>query len=205
MRRPSCVLEDVQWIDPATRDVVTFLAHNLRSERLVVVLTFRSEHLPRRDPLVAWLSDLRRATLVRSVTLRPLSADETREQIAAILGAGAADEIAGRVHRRSEGNPLFTEELLSAIRAGSEALPDGLSEALLATVGRLSPRRDCRFPSRRSPRGPVDERFFAAVLGGSEEDYLEPIREAVIAQVLIAGPTRTASATGCSRKRSRPT
>ncbi len=182
------MLEDVQWIDPATRDVVTFLAHNLRSERLVSVLTFRSEHLPRRDPLVAWLSDLRRATLVRSVTLRPLSADETREQIAAILGAGAADEIAGRVHRRSEGNPLFTEELLSAIRAGSEALPDGLSEALLATVGRLSPATRLPLSLAAVTARPVDERFFAAVLGGSEEDYLEPIREAVVAQVLIAGP-----------------
>lgn len=40
------VIEDVHWIDRATRDLVTFLSRNLTTERLAIILTCRVDDLP---------------------------------------------------------------------------------------------------------------------------------------------------------------
>ena len=45
------VIEDLHWVDRATQDLVRFLARNLDQERLLVVLTVRSDALDRGDPL----------------------------------------------------------------------------------------------------------------------------------------------------------
>ena len=37
------VMEDLQWADRSTRDLVAFLAASLRSGRVMLVLTFRSD------------------------------------------------------------------------------------------------------------------------------------------------------------------
>jgi predicted ATPase len=48
------VIEDVHWIDRATRDLLTFLSRNLTDERLAIVLTCRVED-PAWAPDLAWL------------------------------------------------------------------------------------------------------------------------------------------------------
>ena len=54
------VIEDVHWIDRATRDLVTFLSRNLTTERLAIILTCRVDDLPRGHPILAWLAELER-------------------------------------------------------------------------------------------------------------------------------------------------
>jgi DNA-binding CsgD family transcriptional regulator/tetratricopeptide (TPR) repeat protein len=178
-------IDDAQWLDPASRDLVAFLAGALRSECVLVVLTYRAQYLPRGHPVVAWLTDLRRRPLVTTIELAPLSADDTSAQLAAILGTSVAADVAGRIHQRSEGNPLFTEELVGAIRAGSDALPALLGDALLAAVHRL-PADAVEVLAVAAIAGrPIDEPFLAAVLGDEEGAYVGPVRAAVEAQVLV--------------------
>ncbi len=182
------VLEDVHWIDPATRDLISFLAANLRAERVLLLLTTRSEHLPRTDPHAAWLAGLGRSPRTRTISLEPFSADETAVQLGEILGLPPDPALADVVHRRSEGNALFNEELLAAIQAGSPTLPAILSDALGAKIRGLPARSIEALTVAAIASRSFDERFLAAVLGGAEEDYLEPVREAVVGQVLLAGP-----------------
>jgi DNA-binding CsgD family transcriptional regulator/tetratricopeptide (TPR) repeat protein len=186
--RPTIlVFEDVQWSDPATRDLLSFLAHSLRAERVLVVLTFRTEHLEPRDRAYAWLADLRRVPRVRTIELAPLTAAETARQLAGLVGDAVAEALAMRIHARSEGNPLFNEELLGAVRAGSGELPTQLSDALLATVARLPASTAAVLDVVAVAGRPVDEAFLAAVLGGDESEFVEPIRAAVAGQVLASG------------------
>ena len=117
------ILEDVHWIDPSSRDLASFLVRSLRDERVMLVLTFRTEYLPRNSPEAVWLADLNRSPRMLMLTLEPFSAGETDVQLGAILGAGPDPALSAEVHRRSEGNPLFNEELLAAIRQGSDAPP----------------------------------------------------------------------------------
>ena len=45
------VMEDLHWADRSTRDLVAYLATTLRSGRVLLVLTFRSDELDRLHPL----------------------------------------------------------------------------------------------------------------------------------------------------------
>ena len=185
-RPTAAVLEDVQAADPATRDLISFLLSNFRDERVLLVLTFRTDHLPRGHPLLGWIAELGRNPRTTMLTLEPLSPHETSMQVEAILGATAEGQLAARIHERSGGNPLFTEELVSAASSGSATLPDMLSEMLLAKV-RALPGPSAEVLRAAAVVGrPFDEGLLAAVLGGAESDYLTPVRQAVDGQVLVA-------------------
>jgi ATP/maltotriose-dependent transcriptional regulator MalT len=185
-RPTAAVLEDVQAADPATRDLISFLLHNFRDERVLLILTFRTEHLPRRHPLIGWIAELGRHPRTTTVTLEPLSPLETSMQVEAILGGTSDDQLASRIHERSGGNPLFTEELVAAAGSGSATLPDLLSEMLLAKVRALPDPSAEVLRAAAVVRRPFDEGLLAAVLGGAEGDYLIPVRQAVDGQVLVA-------------------
>ncbi len=56
-RQPlSLILEDIHWADSSTRMFVSFLARSLREERVIVLLTYRSDELHRRHPFRPLLS-----------------------------------------------------------------------------------------------------------------------------------------------------
>jgi DNA-binding CsgD family transcriptional regulator/tetratricopeptide (TPR) repeat protein len=189
VERPTVVvLEDVQATDPATRDLIRFLLHNFRDERVLLVLTFRTEHVARGHPLVGWIAELGRHPRGTSLTLGPLSSAETSLQVEAILGGTPDDGLGSRIHERSGGNPLFTEELVAAARSGSENLPDLLSEMLLVKV-RALPEASAAILRVAAVAGrPFDEDFLASVLGGSDSEYIAPVRQAIDGQVLVADP-----------------
>src|SRR5262245_25229754 len=52
------VLEDLHWADRSTRDLLAFLARNLRDTRILLVGTFRTDDLHRRHPLRPVLAEL---------------------------------------------------------------------------------------------------------------------------------------------------
>src|SRR5829696_326378 len=112
------VLEDLHWADPSTRDFLTFLVRSARTEPLSLVVTYRSDELHRRHPLRPLLAELERTPGVGRLTLERFSRDELLAQVAAILEEPPSDELADRLFERSEGNPLYTEELLAASSDG---------------------------------------------------------------------------------------
>ena len=126
------VVEDGHWADASTRDFLSFLASNLTSERVVVVVTYRLDALTPDHPLRVQLSELRRCEHVFSLTLEPLAATEMQLLIEHITGAPASVALVDEIVARSQGNPFFAEELLAA-RAGGEGslLPVSLRVALL--------------------------------------------------------------------------
>ncbi|HEY7632702.1 MAG TPA: hypothetical protein VH817_18495, partial [Thermoleophilaceae bacterium] len=72
------------------------------------------------------------------IELSPLTRDELREQLTDILGGPPEPELLDRLWSRSEGNPLFTEELLAAGLDGRGTLPPTMRDALMVRVERLS-------------------------------------------------------------------
>ncbi len=132
-------LEDLHWADRSTRSFLAFLASSLRDERVLVVCTYRSDELHRRHPLRPLLNELERGPCARRLELAPFDRDEISAQLADILGDVPSDEVVGRLFDRSEGNPLFTEELLAGDLDGRGTLPPTLREALLTRLERLSP------------------------------------------------------------------
>ena len=101
------ILEDLHWADGSTRDVASFLARNARSERLLLVGTYRTDELHRRHPLRAWLSEMERVPRVERFELARFGRAEIDAQVAAILDHPAAAGLLDSVERRTEGNPVL--------------------------------------------------------------------------------------------------
>ena len=59
--------------------------------------------------------DWNRDRLITQIVLRRLTPAETREQLSVLLGQEVAADFAAAVHRETEGNPFFVEEVLKAL------------------------------------------------------------------------------------------
>ena len=75
LRQPLVlVLEDMHWADRSTRAFAGFLARSLIDERMLVLLSYRSDELHRRHPLRPLLAELSRLELLppdRARAVRP--------------------------------------------------------------------------------------------------------------------------------------
>jgi DNA-binding NarL/FixJ family response regulator len=131
-------IEDLHWADRATRAFFAFLVRNLDRERVLIVATYRADELHRRHPLRPLLAGLERVSGCARVELSPLTREELAVQLGELLGAPPAEELVDRVLARSEGYPLFVEELIAASADARGALPSTLRDALMLRVERLS-------------------------------------------------------------------
>jgi DNA-binding CsgD family transcriptional regulator/tetratricopeptide (TPR) repeat protein len=180
------VIEDLHWADRSTRAALTFLAHSLTNERLLVVGSYRPDELHRRHPLRALLAELERDPRTRRVALEPLTHDELADQLADILGEPPSAELLHRLWKRSGGNPLFSEELLAAGVDGLGAAPDTLRDALMLRVERLSePAQEILRMVAVGQR--LEHQVLAEVSGLDERALRDTLREAVEGHILIAG------------------
>ena len=183
------VVEDLHWSDPATRETVAFLVRHLRSERVLLLMTFRSDELQRRHPLLPWLAELGRTGRADRTDLARLDAEQTADLLAAILGRRPSADVVDGIHRRSDGNPFFVEELLSAgaDAGGGGPLPPTLREVLLARLVALPEHAQPVIRVAAVAGRGVDHDLLAEVADMGELDLTEALRTAVSEQVLVAG------------------
>jgi DNA-binding NarL/FixJ family response regulator/tetratricopeptide (TPR) repeat protein len=180
------VIEDVHWADRASRAFLTFVGRSLCRERVLVVATYRSDELHRRHPLRPLLAEIERDSRSRRIDLAPLTRDELAQQLADILGARPADDLVERVFARSEGHPLFVEELLAAGLDGRGTLPPTLRDALMMRVERLTaaPQEVLRIIAVGQQ---LDDGLLADASGLEPAALHEALREAVANHILVVG------------------
>jgi predicted ATPase/DNA-binding CsgD family transcriptional regulator len=125
------VLDDLQWSDQATLEVLTALAEPLAELPVLVIGTYRSDGLARDSGVRRLRNDLRRIGHLDELVLRPLALAETTELLARTLGEPPSPALARAIHERTEGLPFFVEELAGALRVGGavRAGPRGLELA----------------------------------------------------------------------------
>ncbi len=141
------ILDDLHWADTATLELVDFLARALADAPVLIVVAYRSDELDELHPVHALIVRLARLHSARCVELRPLDRAQTHELIVTTVpkDGTVSHESLCDVRDKSEGNPLFAEELLKAVvdrdRSGETdtALPMSLRGLLLERVRKLSP------------------------------------------------------------------
>ena len=153
------VLEDLQWVDHSSVDLISALARRQGPARLMLLGTCRPlAREPPDHPLKALIQDLLVRRLCREIAPAPLSEAEVAEYLAARSSVGSSPEgLSALLHRHSEGNPLFIvaaldhmikRALISRGQGGWQlhvplaqidlAVPDDLRRMIEAQLERLS-------------------------------------------------------------------
>jgi class 3 adenylate cyclase/tetratricopeptide (TPR) repeat protein len=122
-------IEDAQWLDEASADLLAAVAGHLDERAWVLCTTRRTED-------ATWASLQHRT----AVPLEPLGADELRS-LAAAAGTSStlSDAQLDQLVERSGGNPLFLQELLTAVEemGDVDALPGSMESLITARLDRL--------------------------------------------------------------------
>jgi DNA-binding CsgD family transcriptional regulator/tetratricopeptide (TPR) repeat protein len=125
------VIDDAQWADSATLDLLRFVGRRIGSTHAALVVSYRDDELGADHPLRGVLASLPGEHTLR-IVLPPLS-------LAAVEAwaqrAGRAD--AASIWRLTAGNPFFVGELLDG---AADGLPATVRDAVLARAARLPPQ-----------------------------------------------------------------
>ena len=177
-------IEDLHWADDSTRELLAFLVRNAQAEKLLLLITFRSDELTRRHPLLFWLAEADRQAGVERIELRRLDRSDVARQLNGILGHSAGPGLIASVFDRSEGNPFFAEELIAA-GADGRGLPPTLREVLQARLAHVS-EATLRLLGVAAVVGrKVDHDMLAGLAEMDERELYEALEEAVAAQLLV--------------------
>ncbi|MCU0605966.1 MAG: tetratricopeptide repeat protein [Candidatus Edwardsbacteria bacterium] len=146
-RRPlALAFEDLQWADSLTLELLEHLVDAVADQPVLVCCDYRPELAL---PFVA-------RPHCTSIVLAPLDQREVFKMVSALAGtADVADQVLGKVAERTEGNPLFIEEitrhllsrrlvkregenLVASKRFGTMALPTTVAGVVLGRIDKLS-------------------------------------------------------------------
>ncbi|HET7455369.1 MAG TPA: AAA family ATPase [Solirubrobacterales bacterium] len=150
----AILLDDLQWSDETTLELLAALAGPLQEMPVLVVGAYRSDGLPRAHRL-RWLrNELRRGGRLEELSLDPLDRDGVAELLGTLLPEPPSPALVRAIHDRTMGSPFFVEELVAALqlrgalRSGRHGLelsdeddvplPDTVREAVLVATSTLS-------------------------------------------------------------------
>jgi len=156
----SCVLflDDLQWADQSTLDLLHYLVRRLTGDSVWIVGTYRPEEVNRGHGLTRLRQSLRRDRRVDVLPLAVLPAEAVDEMARSLVGEEEGPTLGDFLYCESEGNPFILTEVVSDLReqgllyrsvdgdrlwqwAGppkGELLPIGVRDVVLQRVGRLS-------------------------------------------------------------------
>ena len=106
------VLENLQWCDEETLDLVTFLLGNEPQQPLLVLLTARDRELAASPRHAEWVRRARASGLLGELALAPLDLEESTQMLRG-LGSRVPKEVSAVLHTATGGFPLY---LLEAAR-----------------------------------------------------------------------------------------
>lgn len=150
------VLDDFQLADGATLEFVDYLVRRAPRSRILTLLSFRSQDLPRRHPVRAVVTSWTKEPSVVLVDLRPLGPEHVGSLVEAAIDVALAADLRDLLTDRCEGSPFILEQILEEPRwraalagdGGPDAaalaslpLPRTVREAVLALLDQLTPEQ----------------------------------------------------------------
>src|SRR2546421_10592891 len=119
-------LDDLPWADPASIELLHYLARGVADQAVLVLGTHRAEEVDTARGLHSLLTSLRRAGLAEEVRIARLGQEAVAELANGLLGSEAPGNLLTLLHTRAGGTPLFIEALVRAlIEAGHLRHGDG--------------------------------------------------------------------------------
>jgi DNA-binding CsgD family transcriptional regulator/tetratricopeptide (TPR) repeat protein len=190
-------LDDMQWADSATLDLLGRLAADLESVPVVVIAAYRNDEVTRSHPVRKLRVVLRRSAHLAEIEVEALRAAGTAELATRLLRAPVAPSLAAVLYDRTQGVPFFVEELVAALSAeallapgpdgltvrsgGHVPVPDNVRDAVLLRAEQLSDRAR----SALEAAAVVGQRFALDVIAevGTAADFEEASALGFVAEV----------------------
>jgi DNA-binding CsgD family transcriptional regulator/Tfp pilus assembly protein PilF len=109
------VLEDFHWSDQTSQELVHYLARTIARDRLLLIVSYRTDELHRRHPLTHLIAQLTRDRLYQEIRLAPLAPEELASMLETTLNQPLPGLFVDTLYDRTGGNPFFAEELLKSL------------------------------------------------------------------------------------------
>lgn len=123
------IIEDVHWSDDISLEFLHYLARQTTTQRLLVLLTYRSDEVS--PDLKHWLAQLDQERLSQECSLTRLTRRDVDVMLRAIFQVQRPIHAAflDTFFTLTEGNPFFVEEVLKSLTATGEIIDrDGLQD-----------------------------------------------------------------------------
>lgn len=143
------LLDDIQWTDSGTLEWIGHLMRSAARSPLLLIATMRTGAAPEDDPVTRLLLELDAGSRITRVPLDPLDLEATTTLACHLSPSAVEDRLALRLHRETEGNPLFIVETIRAGVLGRAAgedpdhpvpIPAAVHNVIAQRLGRLSPK-----------------------------------------------------------------
>jgi predicted ATPase len=129
------VIEDLHWVDPSTMELLELLIDQLRTEKILVVLTFRPE----------FDAPWKGKSHLNPIHLNRLTRDQAAMMIERVAGIEIPIALTEQLVNKTDGIPLFAEELTKMVlesgqlegRQPAVPIPMTLQDSLMARLDRL--------------------------------------------------------------------
>ena len=123
-------LDDLQWADEATLDLLTYFVRRLRGQPMMIMVTWRGENLESNHRLRQLLAESERSGRGAVLTLSKLTQESVGELVQAALHGVAIPtaDFSQRLYRETEGLPFFIAEYLATLRG--EITPGDKSQSV---------------------------------------------------------------------------
>jgi diguanylate cyclase (GGDEF)-like protein len=199
------LLDDMQWSDSASWDVLEHVMAEVDHERMLVCLTMRTEDM-RGTPLER-RNRLLRDERFHEITLTRLSATELQEWLRGVFGGDTSDELDTFLQRYSEGNPLLATQLVRMLlddgvvryehgrwsirNEKQNTLPPALTGLMDRRLDRLSAGTRRVFSTAAVMGRVFDVDLAIAAGAGNEDEVLDALDEGL--EHAVIEPTRDSS------------
>ena len=142
----TVVLDDLHWADRSSLLLLEFLAQEIHSIPLLLLGTYRDMEVARRHPLYQALGSLIREQRFVRIQLHGLNQPEVGQLLHLNTGTAPSTGLVETIQGRTEGNPLFINEISRVlsqldVKPGQDllgAIPEGVKEAVSRRLDRLS-------------------------------------------------------------------
>ncbi|MFO7991862.1 MAG: tetratricopeptide repeat protein [Thermoplasmata archaeon] len=117
-------LDDLQWADKASLELLHFLSDNLEEARVLIIGAYRPEDITRKDHLTESLRRMSREKLFKTIELKPLDWEDTKKILQyAVNRKEIPVYFIDLVYEISEGNPLFIKEIVDHLMEKDVIVP----------------------------------------------------------------------------------
>jgi PAS domain S-box-containing protein len=194
-------LDDVQWLDPATLDLLDDLLTRSDLRHLLLIGAYRDNEVDAAHPLIRKLGAIRnQGGKVEKITLAPLSNEQLGQLVADALRCDAAQAapLTRLVQEKTAGNPFFAIQFLHALaderllafdhdasrwtwdldRIRAKGYTENVVELMVGKIARLPARTQAALQQLACLGNAAETQLLALVLGTSEADVDAALREA---------------------------